>query len=501
MARLSVAILWLFSQVAAQKYPSFAATVTVTASDSAATNPSSTVTVTRTRPTVTSQQGPVTSSFSQITGPFIAAFSSTWSQFIIPITVGTVMITINEATNQTYSTTIYHTDFESNGSTSLLTRTDTNAAGTITQVATYGFNQTTTITYPTNLFEVDDSLRWEAILPTYINNATCCFDVPTFSPTPTHTPFVEVGDLNTQDPRGWLYTLVGFNLGDSYTKFESDEVSSLFTGQQLSIPYSGCPYTYCNYSTAVPSAASGVDAQPAGIFATSTTTISILPDDDVPTSVPALSDIAPPTPTQAPTTDAGQVNSPTTQPAIPPTTPAEAQAPTTDAGAVDAPSSQQANPPTTPVEQQPTVSSTTPQQPSSPSTVEPLVSAPASQSTQIPGAPPQVSNPGNSSPARQPSTSTSSPPVPTSEPTISVMSGETATILPQTTGIGGIINSIMGGVPDGTTSPTSEASAGSTGLSNSTAAPTYVQASGVDRLWPTWLGIVFPVVLYLMTSV
>lgn len=58
-------------------------------------------------PTETSStSGPVITSFSNIKGPYIAAYSSTWSQAIIPVTVGTVMFIVNEATNKTTSTTI-----------------------------------------------------------------------------------------------------------------------------------------------------------------------------------------------------------------------------------------------------------------------------------------------------------------------------------------------------------------------------------------------------------
>jgi hypothetical protein len=42
------------------------------------------------------------------------------------------MVTVNEATNQTWSTTIYHSEFATNGTMSILTRTDTNALGTVT---------------------------------------------------------------------------------------------------------------------------------------------------------------------------------------------------------------------------------------------------------------------------------------------------------------------------------------------------------------------------------
>jgi hypothetical protein len=71
---------------------------------------------------------------SSTTGPFLGAYSYTWSQYILPTTVGTVMVVINEATNQTSTSTSYHTEFDRSGSKTILTRTDTNAAGTVTDV-------------------------------------------------------------------------------------------------------------------------------------------------------------------------------------------------------------------------------------------------------------------------------------------------------------------------------------------------------------------------------
>ena len=132
-------------------------------------------------------------------------------------------------------------------------------------------------TYPTNYFEAADSLTWSAILPTIVDNSTCCFETPTLSATPTHTPFVQIGSLDTKDPRGWLYTLVGVGFGDEYTVLDSMEVSSLWSGQTLSIDYGGCPYAYCELGFASVSAASAVQSQPGAILATSTTTISSLP--------------------------------------------------------------------------------------------------------------------------------------------------------------------------------------------------------------------------------
>ncbi|CZR54903.1 uncharacterized protein PAC_04788 [Phialocephala subalpina] len=268
MARLNISTavtnLWLFSRIAtAQHYPR---------------NTALNGTTTKASPTTTSSSsGSVTSSFSDITGPFILAHSSTWIQVIVPTTVGTVMVTVNEATNQTFSTTIYHTDYERNGSATLLTRTDTDAAGTVTQVVTDEYSRTMAITYPTNYFEVADSLTWEAILPTMVDNSTCCFATSTLSATPTHTPFVQIGSLDTKDPRGWLYSLVGVDNGFDNTVLGSTEVSSLWPGQTLSIDYGGCPYTKCHLHVTTVSPATVVQFQPGAILATSTTTISSLP--------------------------------------------------------------------------------------------------------------------------------------------------------------------------------------------------------------------------------
>lgn len=55
-----------------------------------------------------------------------------------PVTVGTVMVTVDEASNQTVTSTSYHTEhsqYVTSGtfpSSLLYTRTDTNAAGTVT---------------------------------------------------------------------------------------------------------------------------------------------------------------------------------------------------------------------------------------------------------------------------------------------------------------------------------------------------------------------------------
>ncbi|CZT10027.1 uncharacterized protein RCO7_03179 [Rhynchosporium graminicola] len=273
-------------------------------------------TIKATSTTKSSTSGSVTSFFSSITGPNIAVDSYTWSQYIIPITVGTVLVVVNKATNKTTSTTVFHTDYVRNGSTALLTRTDTNSAGTVTQVKSAdGQNRNITVTYPTNYFVPAPSLTWTAVLPTVVDNATCCFSLDTLSATPTHTPLVQIGPLDEEDDRGWLYTLMGFKSGDAHTVFNSTGVSSLFAGQKLDIEYDGCPHTYCHLVTSSVSPAEGVQARPGGILATSTTTIDI-PDDE--TTSPEPTSISP-TPTFTALPDQEPTRSPDTTPTDTPT--------------------------------------------------------------------------------------------------------------------------------------------------------------------------------------
>ncbi|TKA70725.1 hypothetical protein B0A55_07561 [Friedmanniomyces simplex] len=84
-------------------------------------------------PTSNALGSSITSFYSWTYGPFAGADLYTWSQWITPTIIGTVVVTINEATNKTYSTTVFNEEYTTNGETKILTRTDTNAAGTVTQ--------------------------------------------------------------------------------------------------------------------------------------------------------------------------------------------------------------------------------------------------------------------------------------------------------------------------------------------------------------------------------
>ncbi|KAL2072918.1 hypothetical protein VTL71DRAFT_10242 [Oculimacula yallundae] len=368
--------------------------------------------------TQSSGSGTVTSFFSRITGPMIAVNSYTWSQYIIPITVGTVLVIVNEATNQTTSTTVFHTDYVRNGSTALLTRTDTNNAGTVTQVK-QAFGQNMTVTYPTNYFVPAPSLTWNAVLPTVVERTTCCFYTPTLSPTPTHTPFVQIGPVDEEDDRGWLYTLQGFKGGDAFTVYNSTEASSLFVGQQLSIKYEGCPYTFCNLSIATAAPAEGVAARPGGILATSTTTISIPSDDEPTTSVePSITPSTSPTTTFTAIPDQERTTSPeTTKPTPSPEPSPQTTQPQVSASPIPSPQTPQPQTTANPIP--------SPQTPQSETTANPIPSPeiPQPQTTADPIPAPQTP---------QPQTTQSPTPIPqTSQSESTIVSGAPPQIIPE----------------------------------------------------------------------
>lgn len=88
--------------------------------------------------------------FSSIAGPILSARTWEWVSRYEPVTVGTVLVTVDEVTNQTVTSTAYHTDhlhFVTSGTipASLLHgRTNTNAAGTVTS-SFYDGSETVTV--------------------------------------------------------------------------------------------------------------------------------------------------------------------------------------------------------------------------------------------------------------------------------------------------------------------------------------------------------------------
>lgn len=69
-------------------------------------------------------------SLSYLSGPVLMGDTYTWSKVITPVTVGTVLITINKANGKTYTTTTYHKEFINSKGATLFTPTDINSAGT-----------------------------------------------------------------------------------------------------------------------------------------------------------------------------------------------------------------------------------------------------------------------------------------------------------------------------------------------------------------------------------
>ena len=125
--------------------------------------------------------------------------------------------------------------------------------------------------YPTPALALGKAFGWRAVLPTLYNGSVCCESQDTSSATPSHTIFATpTGSTNIIDPSGWLYTLINI---DNINRISAVEISSLWGGQSIGFPYTGCPYVSCNLpATTVAGAvyASSV----AYLFATTTITTS-----------------------------------------------------------------------------------------------------------------------------------------------------------------------------------------------------------------------------------
>lgn len=138
-------------------------------------------------------------------------------------------------------------EFQTNGTLQIgLTRTDTNAAGTVTDTA-YApgrSGSSIVVAYPTPALALDTAFTWRAVLPTFYNGSVCCESQDTSSATPSHTIFATpTGSTDTVDPSGWLYTLIK---AIDISRISSVEISSLWGGQSIGFPYTGCPHVSCN---------------------------------------------------------------------------------------------------------------------------------------------------------------------------------------------------------------------------------------------------------------
>ncbi|KAK4575051.1 hypothetical protein LTR86_000903 [Recurvomyces mirabilis] len=217
----------------------------------------------------TPSQPPSSSSFSYTRGPYASAYSYTW-RYMTPSTVGTVLITVNIAKNETISSTVFHTNFRESGNQTILTRTDVNDANTVTGVV-----GNFTVTYPTPVFDIATDFTWLAVQPQTGTWGTCCMNTTLHSITPLHTSFRPTGTTDSRDPRGWLYSLTGYNLQGSADPLGPQDLTSLWGGGNLTIPYAACLHTWCGvgYAPDEGSRLGFVTAVP-NILATSITTIS-----------------------------------------------------------------------------------------------------------------------------------------------------------------------------------------------------------------------------------
>lgn len=376
-------------------------------------------------------------SYSYQDGPYLGAQTACWSQFWYPVTVGTVLVTVDQIHNTTLSRTVYNTEVSTDGTLKLFTRTDTNAQGTVTTV----FNGEV-VAYPTHYIGLDRNLTWYVISassgPT--NSASVCVYGTSYTSDPIHpTPPPTIAPTDTADPSGWMYSLLpcseftrestGAVIRAAYgTVFSYANVSSIWPGTSLIIDYTGCPFTANGFSRSTAAAGSIVSNQ-ASFLVTSTTTLSSVSStpDVSPTSSPAApipqsSNLA-----QAPSTESSPKPS-TVSPAADQTPTSSTQHTSVLAALSSAPGQSQASPvpmqSPSPVQNSPPVQSTSPVQ-----------NIPPAQSTSpVPNpTPAQSTSPQNPTPAQSTSPVQIPPPTPSTSPIVSSSPAQVANTLPPLT--------------------------------------------------------------------
>lgn len=77
-------------------------------------------------------------SFSYISGPVLDGWTWMWTKAFTPVTVGTVTVAVDEASNQVARSTTFHSNFLNYANASLFSPTATNAAGIKTEYAYSG---------------------------------------------------------------------------------------------------------------------------------------------------------------------------------------------------------------------------------------------------------------------------------------------------------------------------------------------------------------------------
>ena len=189
----------------------------------------------------------------------------TWYQSIKPTIVGTVYVVINNfgqtktVTSSNTEVLASHSGLVQNGSLQLLTRTDVNAAGTVTYPILLHGNSSTILTYPTPYSNVDPYIYWYGVFPTILDGIDCCTVQGTSSPTPSHYPFITpTATADEADPSGWLYAV-----SEDFTLVNgSTSVASFFAPASIISVTENCPHQMCTArsSVAAATAASEVGA-------------------------------------------------------------------------------------------------------------------------------------------------------------------------------------------------------------------------------------------------
>ena len=259
----------------------------------------------------------------------------------------------------TSESTIAGNEFLVNGTLkqSVPPRTDTNDAGTVTAEAGWG-NSVTYVAYPTRWYNVQDYFQWNGSIPitsagtascetfaatneswvscfttdraeswTYSAGATVCETYTGLSPLPSHTAWPDPGtqEVNTQDPQGHWYKLVGaYGSGDGERLVDADFFSQYWPGQPIVSIFEQCNPIM---------GAAPASAVQAVSFLLATTTINDTPQSpaSIPKAVPATTSSMPVPklgePSQSPVFSTARTEQPASSLSEPPATALPASTP------------------------------------------------------------------------------------------------------------------------------------------------------------------------------
>ncbi|KAK3049649.1 hypothetical protein LTR09_009071 [Extremus antarcticus] len=184
-----------------------------------------------------------------------------WSQWITPVTVGTVLVIVDDSDNTTKTTTVYNSGDAIVGSATipisdlinsgLLPTASTTNTGEVT-----GFDgSTTTITYPTPWWTIDSEISWAGTIPVTNDGTSECstwggvtassasngggfpFSLQA-SPLPTHAPWpTESGSVDPDDKYGALYTVQDYYEKETLSR---GDIATLFPDDPFLLDIYGC---------------------------------------------------------------------------------------------------------------------------------------------------------------------------------------------------------------------------------------------------------------------